>query len=156
MAARKTTSSKPADKAGTEQAQAKDASENRERLEQEQFPAKAGAPEVEVDKRSADGSEGTRFVKEFVVLGRDWTGEEYQHEANRAGVANEAIQRGLHPRGDISFDGSENHPDGVSLTLTYSVDTVPASVDHHPEDTTTPRDVIEAAGGDTSSSKPEA
>lgn len=156
MAARKTTSSKPADKASTEQAQAKDASENRERLEQEQFPAKAGAPEVEVDKRSADGSEGTRFVKEFVVLGRDWTGEEYQHEANRAGVANEAIQRGLHPRGDISFDGSENHPDGVSLTLTYSVDTVPASVDHHPEDTTTPRDVIEAAGGDTSSSKPEA
>lgn len=156
MAARKTTSSKPADKASTEQAQAKDASENRERLEQEQFPAKSGAPEVEVDKRSADGSEGTRFVKEFVVLGRDWTGEEYQHEANRAGVANEAIQRGLHPRGDISFDGSENHPDGVSLTLTYSVDTVPASVDHHPEDTTTPRDVIEAAGGDTSSSKPEA
>jgi hypothetical protein len=153
MAARKTTSSKPADKA--EQKQAPAASE-RERLEQEQFPAKAGAPEVEVDKRSADGSEGTRFVKEFVVLGRDWTGEEYQHEANKAGVANEAIQRGLHPRGDISFDGSEDHPDGLSLTLTYSVDTVPASVDHHPEDTTTPRDVIEAAGGDTSSSKPEA
>ncbi|MBD9700651.1 hypothetical protein IHE56_00800 [Streptomyces sp. ID01-12c] len=153
MAARKTTSSKPADKAEEKRAPA--ASE-RERLEQEQFPAKAGAPEVEVDKRSADGSEGTRFVKEFVVLARDWTGEEYQHEANRAGVANEAIQRGLHPRGDISFDGSEDHPDGVSLTLTYSVETVPASVDHHPEDTTTPRDVIEAAGGDTSSSKPEA
>jgi hypothetical protein len=154
VAARKTTSSKPADKAELKQAPA--ASEDRERLEQEQFPAKSGAPEVEVDKRSADGSEGTRFVKEFVVLARDWTGEEYQHEANKAGVANEAIQRGLHPRGDISFDGSDDHPDGVSLTLTYSVDTVPASVDHHPEDTTTPRDVIEAAGGDTSSSKPEA
>jgi hypothetical protein len=154
VAARKTTSSKPADKAGTVEKQAEPS--ERERLEQEQFPAKSGAPEVEVDKRSADGSEGTRFVKEFVVLGRDWTGEEYQHEANKAGVVNEAIQRGLHPRGDISFDGSEEHPDGVSLTLTYSVDTVPASVDHHPEDTTTPRDVIEAAGGDTSSSKPEA
>jgi hypothetical protein len=152
VAARKTTSSKPADKTGTEQKQATTGAD-RERLEQAQFPAKAGAPDVEVDKRSADGSDGTRFVKEFVVLGRDWTGEEYQHEANKAGVANEAIQRGLHPRGDISFDGSEEHPDGVSLTLTYSVDTVPASVDHHPEDTTTPRDVIEDAGGDTSSSK---
>jgi hypothetical protein len=143
MAARKTTSSKTTTEAGTQ---------SKEQLQQKQFPAKAGAPDVEVDKRSPDGSEGTRFVKEFVVLGRDWTGEEYQHEANKAGVANEAIQRGLHPRGDVSFDGSEDHPDGQSLTLTYSVDTVPASVDHHPEDTTTPRDVIEAAGGDTSSS----
>ena len=141
MAARKTTSSKTT------------ADQSDEQLQQRQFPAKAGAPDVEVDKRSADGSEGTRFVKEFVVLGRDWTGEEYQHEANRAGVANEAIQRGLHPRGEASFDGSEDHEDGVSVVLTYSVDTVPSSVDHQPEDTTTPRDIIEDAGGDTSSSK---
>jgi hypothetical protein len=118
-----------------------------------QFPAKAGEPETEVDERSADGSDGTRFVKEFVVLARQWGDSEEEHTANKAGVANEAIQRGLHPRGDISFDVSQEHPDGVSLTLTYSVDTVPASVDHHPEDTTTPRDVIEDAGGDTSSSK---
>lgn len=115
-----------------------------------QHPAKAGEPEVEVDERSADGSDGMRFVKEFVVLGRQWGDSEEEHAANKAGVANEAIQRGLHPRGDISFDGSEEHPDGLSLTLTYSVETVPASVDHQPEDTTTPRDVIEAAGGDTS------
>lgn len=149
MAARKTTtSSKTAADTTTDKP-------TEEQLQQKQFPAKAGAPDVEVDKRSADGSEGTRFVKEFVVLGRDWTGEEYQHEANRAGVASEAIQRGLHPRGDVSFDGAEDHPDGESLTLTYSVDTVPASVDHHPEDTTTPRDIIEADGGDTSSSKAE-
>lgn len=155
MAARKTTSSKPAGKASAEQKQDQTEAEGNDsaKLQQEQFPAKSGAPEVEVGKRSADGSDGTRFVKEFVVLARDWTGEEYQHEANRAGVANEAIQRGLHPRGDIDFDGQEEHRDGVSLTLTYSVDTVPASVDHHPEDTTTPRDVIEDAGGDTSASK---
>jgi hypothetical protein len=111
-----------------------------------QHPAKAGEPEVEVDERSPDGSEGTRFVKEFVVLAARWTDEDYQHEANRAGVVNEAIQRGLHPRGDVAFDGQEQHPDGLSLTLTYSVDTVPASVDHQPEDTTTPRDVIDGEG----------
>jgi len=154
MAARKTTTSKPATKASTEQTQA--TSEDTEQVRQRQFPAKAGAPDVEVDERSADGSEGTRYVKEFVVSGEQWTGEEYQHEANKAAVANEAIQRGLHPRGEASFDGAEDHDDGVSIVLTYSVETVPSSVDHQPEDTTTPRDVIEDAGGDTSSSKAEA
>lgn len=143
MAARKTTSSK----ASTEQQPAKT-----EQLRQRQFPAKAGAPDVEVDKRSADGGKGTRYVKEFVVLAARWTGEDYQHEANRAGVVNEAIQRGLHPRGSVSFDGQENHDDGLSLVLTYSVETVPSSVDGQPEETTTPREVID---GDTSKSKLE-
>lgn len=152
MAARKTTSSK-SDEANTEARTAK--SEDHEQLRQRQFPAKAGAPDVEVDERSADGSKGTTFVKEFVVKADRWTGEDYQHEANRAALTNEAIQRGLHARGDVSFDGQAEHPDGKSLVLTYSVETVPASVDHSPEDTTTPRDVIEADGQDTSSSKAE-
>lgn len=108
-----------------------------------QFPAKTGEPATEVDERSADGSDGMRFVKEFVVLARQWGDSDDEHTANKAGVVNEAIQRGLHPRGDVAFDGSEEQPDGVSLKLAYSVDTVPASVDHAPEDTTTPRDVIE-------------
>lgn len=111
-----------------------------------QHPAKAGESEVEVDERSADGSQGMRFVKEFVVLARQWGDSDDEHTANKAGVANEAIQRGLHPRGDVSYDGAEDHPDGASLTLTYSVETIPASVDHHPEDTTTPRSVIEGEG----------
>ncbi|MEH0586223.1 hypothetical protein QA942_19885 [Streptomyces sp. B21-106] len=148
MAARKTTSSKTAAETTADKPSAQE-------LEQKQFPAKAGAPDVEVDKRSPDGSSGTRHVKEFVVLGDAWTGEEYQHEANKAAVANEAIQRGLHPRGEATFDGSEDHPDGESVVLTYSVETVPSSVDDQPEDTTTPRDVIEADDSDTSSSKAE-
>jgi hypothetical protein len=138
-AASKTTADKP--------------SESEEQLHQRQFPAKAGAPDVEVDERSPDGAEGTRHTKEFVVLGDGWTGEEYQHEANKAAVANEAIQRGLHPRGEATFDGAEDHEDGASIVLTYSVETVPSSIDHSPEDTTTPRDVIEGDGKDTSSSK---
>jgi hypothetical protein len=154
MAARKTTNSKPDDTASTEQAQTAKG-EDREQLRQRQFPAKAGAPAVEVDERSADGAQGTAFVKEFVVLAQNWTGETYQHEANKAAVANEAIQRGLHPRGEASFDGAEDHDDGASVVLTYSVETVPSSVDHSPEDTTTPRDVIEGDDQDTSSSKSE-
>ena len=135
MAARKSTSSK---------------TESPEQVRQRQFPAKAGEEAVEVDQRSPDGAKDTRHIKEFVVPAARWTGEDYQHEANRAALVNEAIQRGLHPRGDVAFDGQEDHPDGLSLILTYSVDTVPSSVDHNPEDTTTPRDVID---GDTSKSK---
>lgn len=149
MAARKTTSSK----ASADQTPAK--TEDREQVRQRQFPAKAGAPDVEVAERSADGSSGTRHVKEFVVRADRWTGEDYQHEANRAALVGETIQRGLHARGDVAFDGAEEHPDGVSLVLTYSVETVPSSIDDKPEDTTTPRDVIESDGGDTSSSKSE-
>lgn len=107
-----------------------------------QHPALAGEDAVEVDERSVDGAEGTRFVKEFVVLARQWGGSDDEHTANKAVVSNEAIQRGLHPRGDVSFDGSEDHGDGHSLVLTYSVDTVPAIVDHTPQDTTTPRQVL--------------
>lgn len=107
-----------------------------------QHPALAGEDAVEVDERSADGSEGTRHVKEFVVLARNWNGSDDEHTANKAVVANEAIQRGLHPRGDVAFDGDEEHDDGQSLVLTYSVDTVPAIVDHTPQDTTTPREVL--------------
>ncbi|AVH60003.1 MULTISPECIES: hypothetical protein [Streptomyces] len=110
-----------------------------------QFPAQEGEPETEVDERSADGAEGLRYVKEFVVLKTSWPArdEDEAHKANGAAVCNEAIQRGLHPRGDVSFDGAEDHPDGYSVTLTYSVRTVPSSVDDTPQDTTTPRDVIE-------------
>lgn len=110
-----------------------------------QFPAQDGEPEVEVDERSADGAEGTRYVKEFVVLKSSWPSreEDEAHKANGAAVCNEAIQRGLHPRGEVSFDGAEDHPDGHSLTLAYSVQTVPSSIDDTPQDTTTPRDVIE-------------
>lgn len=111
----------------------------------QQHPAKAGEPEVEVDERSVDGSDGVRHVKEFVVTSATWpdSGDDPAHEANKASVVQEAIQRGLHPRGDVSFDRAEAHADGVSTVLTYSVETIPASVDHTPQDTTTPRDVIE-------------
>lgn len=120
----------------------------------EQFPAakgtEAGRAE-EVAARSADGHQGTRFVKVFTVdrLGVDKN--DAMHEANKALVLQEAIQRGLHPRGEVRFDGAKDHVPEVepgrrsfaSAELTYSVDTVPASVDHAPSETTTPRDAAE-------------
>jgi len=115
---------------------------SRQSARSRQHPALAGEDAVEVDERSPDGSDGTRHTKEFVVLARNWGGSDNEHEANRAAVANEAIQRGLHPRGDVTFDGQEEHDDGQSLVLTYSVETIPAIVDHQAQDTTTPRDIL--------------
>jgi hypothetical protein len=127
----------------------------------EQFPAVAGTEQgraEEVEQRSADGAEGTRHVKVFVTE----PGAEQNaamHEANKAAVLQEAIQRGLHPRGEVRFDGAE-----VKTTesgprtfrhaeLTYSVEVVPASVDTKSVETTTPRDQIESDDGDTAAPK---
>lgn len=108
--------------------------------------AAAKKPEAEVAKRSADGAEGTRHVKDFVVLGNDLGEDGPGHDPNKLAVLQEAIQRGLHPRGDVSFDGSELLGDGVSTLLRYSVEVVPAAMDAEPEKTTTPRDKIEDEG----------
>lgn len=106
--------------------------------------AKKPEPEAEVAKRSADGSDGTRHVKEFVVLGDALPDEDGpDHDANKVGVLQEAIQRGLHPRGNVSYDGAETLGDGVSRLLRYSVEVVPAAVDSEPEKTTTPRTASE-------------
>lgn len=105
------------------------------------------APEAEVAKRSADGADGTRHVKEFVVLGATIGDEDGpDHAPNKLATLQEAIQRGLHPRGDVTFDGVETLHDGVSRLLRYSVETVPASMDSEPENTTTPRGAIDGEG----------
>lgn len=127
----------------------------------EQFPAKAGTEEgraEEVEQRSADGAAGDRYVKEFVTE----PGAQHNaamHEANKAAVLQEAIQRGLHPRGEVRFDGAEEQTSESGsrvfkhAVLTYSVRVVPASVDTQPGETTTPRDQVESDGGDTAKPK---
>lgn len=100
--------------------------------------------EAEVAKRSADGSDGTRYAREFVVLGSHFGDEDGpEHEANKLATLQEAIQRGLHPRGDVRFDGAELTADGVSRSLRYSVEVVPSAMDSEPEKTTTPRQKID-------------
>jgi hypothetical protein len=106
--------------------------------------AKKATEKQGVASRSADGSDGTRHVKEFVVLGGqfgDTDGPE--HEPNKLATLQEAIQRGLHPRGDVRFDGAELTADGVSRSLHYSVEVVPSVTDSEPEQTATPRQKID-------------
>ena len=106
-------------------------------------PKKAAAkkpdPGLEVAKRSADGADGTRHVKEFVVLGAGLAEDGPQHAPNKIGTLQQAIQHGLHPRGEVTFDGAETLHDGVSQLLRYSVEVVPAAADSEPEKTSTPR-----------------
>lgn len=136
----------------------------------EQHPALKGTEEgveAEVEQRSVDNDDdpGRRFVKTFLVDGdaSELPEDSPMHEANKAVVLEEAIQRGLHPRGDVSLDSAEPRRVGdepgrrthVSTVLTYSVQTVPAIVDREPNEATTPRDQVESDDGSTSTPKPK-
>lgn len=116
----------------------------------------AADPEREIALRSGhcDAERSDRFVRVFPVntghLGSD---DENMHKRNSVAVVQEAIQQGLHPRGEVSFDGvvdqdpSEPGYDArYPLShLTYSVECVPAGVDPDASETTTPGATARAA-----------
>lgn len=108
-------------------------------------PALAGAPQVENAARTSDRTEGEsdRFRKRYVVLAAAYQPDtDGIHARSKVEILNDAINHGLHPRGEAQFDGEEPHPDGVSLYLDYSVAVVPASVDGDANETTTPHHVL--------------
>lgn len=70
---------------------------------------------------------GNRYQKVFVVhVGSGWNGDDYAHDANKVATLQEALNNGAHPLEEATFDGQEDHPDGVSLILYYSVKVKPA------------------------------
>jgi len=100
----------------------------------QQHPALRGAPEVEVSERTADASDaGMRFVKQFVVKvvgdSQEWLQQDETHVGHKLRTLEESTQRGLHAKGEVQFDGAEDHGDGVSTILTYSVEVIPAVID---------------------------
>jgi hypothetical protein len=108
-----------------------------------QFPAVGGDMQGEIEQRSPDGADKGRFVKTFVV-DREVSDDSAMHAMNAVGVVNEAIQRGLHPKGDVFLVDRNVIRDrrSVSTELTYAVDVTPASIDHEPETTITPSDLV--------------
>jgi len=105
----------------------------------EQFPAAFDAPETEVAHRSADGSSGLAWHKTFIVLG-EFGADHPIHADNQVRVYEEAIQRGMHPKGDARLIETEQIREVrglVSSALTYAVDVVPAVVDHAAPETVT-------------------
>lgn len=122
-----------------------------EQAEQEQFPAQKGHVDEEIAKRSPDSEERRedRFQKSFVHQKNPTNADSWDiaelHDQNYNGVLQEAINMGLHPRGTVSFDRSEDEPDGKSIRLDYSVEVIPSSIDTKPGETMTPtrKNVIE-------------
>jgi hypothetical protein len=109
----------------------------------------AANPEADIAARSGhcDAAESNRFVRVFSLaahaVGSD---DENLHKRNSVAVLQEAIQQGLHPRGEVSFDGVVDQPESEPgydsrypvSHLTYSVECVPAGIDPVSADTTTP------------------
>lgn len=88
-----------------------------------QHPALNGDESVEIAERSQDEDRLTATVhrKKFVVLARDWHGTDEAHRANIEATRQAMIGQGLRPTADGKYVGSEDHPDGASLVLTYEV-----------------------------------
>jgi hypothetical protein len=74
----------------------------------------AANPEADIAARSGhcDAAESNRFVRVFSLaahaVGSD---DENLHKRNSVAVLQEAIQQGLHPRGEVSFDGVVDRPE---------------------------------------------
>lgn len=85
----------------------------------------------------------------------DWYADEHDsmHEANKVAVLQEALLRGLHPRGEATFDGQDGDLDPASYgtaSLNYSVEVVPATDEaHEAASTYTPSFAIKDQGGST-------
>ncbi|HVL63450.1 MAG TPA: hypothetical protein VM430_18885 [Microbacterium sp.] len=78
-----------------------------------------------VASKNIDGDESDAFTKQFVLKARDF-GAGYDHTPNFTGTTQEAVNVGLRVTGDVEYVGSEPHPDGKSVVLTYRVPVLPA------------------------------
>lgn len=121
----------------------------------EQFPAVGGDVEREIEKRSADGANGNRFRKVHVASGSGYDSPGHPaHDRNKAHLLEEAIQRGLHPKGEPelvdAYQQTVTRRGQETWEVVYEVDVKPASVDEEPpSDTVSPRAFIEDLGGST-------
>lgn len=84
----------------------------------------------------------------------DWNDDQHlaMHEANKVAVLQEALNRGLHPRGEAEFVGQLGDADEASgsASLEYQVEVVPATVDgEEAANTYTPSAAIADQGGST-------
>lgn len=97
-----------------------------------QAPSLVGRPEVEVAERTqdTDEAESGEFVKDFVVRRDQFDAEDPDavHARNATAVRQFMVNQGLRPSADVRFVGEEEHWDGVSVVLRYSVGAVPAAV----------------------------
>ena len=108
---------------------------------------KEETPAEFVDKKSdVRGAGDEKFRKEFILQVLRAADESYLddeggfHTANKQQTLEQALYRGLRPKGDVELESVETvHEAGVgnskSIRLVYAVDCVPASIDYDPAST---------------------
>jgi hypothetical protein len=112
-----------------------------------QHPALDGDVQGEIEHRTPETTAEGMFTKTFSVGAIGIADDHPWHVANAGGVIQEAVQRGLHPKGDVVLIATEEHDDGRRsqyTDLTYQVPVVPAIVDHDPGSTITQHQIAEA------------
>ena len=113
-----------------------------------QHPALDGDVQGEIEHRTPEPTDEGVFTKKFSVSAIGIADDHPWHLANAGGVIQEAVQRGLHPKGDVVLVSTEEHDNGPRsrwTDLTYQVPVVPAIVDHDPGTTITQHDIAAAA-----------
>jgi hypothetical protein len=119
----------------------------------------AGVPTSEeqmIAARAADNDATTddRFRRTFVVKDRDWQNVQASkyddaHEANKVALLQDALNVGLHPLDEATFDGAEE-AGYKSVGLSYSVPVRVASLSDKPTaDVVTPSNALKDMPGGT-------
>lgn len=86
-------------------------------------------------------AEQNEFRHTFVVTidrGNEWEKIEFDHEPNKIGLLQLALQAGYHPKGLAELVNERVHDDKRTVELTYAAPAVHASVDPDPAETVTP------------------
>jgi hypothetical protein len=105
------------------------------------------ADEITAEKSDVKDVEDGKFRKEFVFqVTRDQTEEdvlnsESMNEGNRQSTLQNALIRGVHPKGEPVVESVEIVHEGInskSVKVTYAVEALPAVLDLDPESTTLP------------------
>ncbi len=94
---------------------------------------------------SAATADDSKYRKRFMVQFRDDYDDEQHadmHEANKLATLQDALMAGVHPKGDVVFEGTQETPQSGSVILVYAVEGVPAELDADAPGTTVPRAVL--------------
>jgi hypothetical protein len=107
--------------------------------------------EVVAEKSGPDAKPDGKFRKTFNVQVTPFTqlsdvqGDDVMHEANKLATLQEALNRGVHPKGEPELESTEvgeEHLNSATVKFTYAVEAVAAFADLDAPGTTTPAEML--------------
>jgi hypothetical protein len=109
--------------------------------------ASKGSAEIVAEKSGPGTPEDNKFRKSFTVQANPYSSEEDVtaweglHEGNKLATLQEALNRGVHPKGEVQLESTDVHREALNtatIVFTYAVESVAAVLDTDPEGTSTP------------------